>query len=208
MRLYSYVVARDYGFAPNPYHGVCTLATCKPMLRSKASAGDWVVGTGSASNGLTGHLVYAMRVTETVTFDAYFADTRFQRKKPNLSGSLKQAFGDNIYSSTQDGGWNQLDSHHSLENGAPNPENINNDTQTDRLLVSDHFAYFGEDAPEIPEEVRMYDGYDLCAIRSYKVNFDPSHVAAFVEWFEGLKASGPQGLPSEWRKNGALRRNG
>ena len=91
MRLYSYVVARDYGFAPNPFYGVCTLATCKPMLRRKASIGDWVVGTGSDPNGLTGHLVFAMKVTETMRFDEYFSDSRFQEKKPNLSGSLKQA---------------------------------------------------------------------------------------------------------------------
>ena len=47
MRLHSYVVARDYGFAPNPFFGVCTLATCKPKIRSAAKLGDWVMGTGS-----------------------------------------------------------------------------------------------------------------------------------------------------------------
>lgn len=206
MRLYSYVVARDYGFAPNPFHDVCTLATCKPMLRKQASIGDWVVGTGCAPNKLTGHLVFAMKVTETMGFDAYFANPRFQAKKPNLSGSLKQAFGDNIYASNQDGVWSQLDSHHSLQNGSPNPENIDNDTVPDRLLLSDHFTYFGEAAPEIPAHVRTYAGQDLCAIRLYKVNFDPGHVAAFVDWFEGLAITGLQGRPYEWRQNGALRR--
>jgi len=39
--LHSYVVARDYGFAPNPFFGFCTLATCKPRLRSVAQVGDW-----------------------------------------------------------------------------------------------------------------------------------------------------------------------
>ena len=97
MRLYSYVVARDYGFAPNPFYGTCTLATCKPLIRRMASPGDWVIGTGAAGNLLTGHLVYAMQVTEVLTFDEYFDDVRFQTKKPNLGGSLKQAFGDNIY---------------------------------------------------------------------------------------------------------------
>jgi hypothetical protein len=41
-------VARDYGFAPNPFFGVCTLATCKPKIRKAAAIGDWVVGTGSS----------------------------------------------------------------------------------------------------------------------------------------------------------------
>src|SRR5262245_31415483 len=45
VRLYSYVVARDYGFAPNPFYGFCTLATCKPDIRRTADIGDWIVGT-------------------------------------------------------------------------------------------------------------------------------------------------------------------
>ena len=79
-RLYSYIVARDYGFAPNPFYGFCTLATCKPRIRKKAEVGDWVIGTGSKSKGRDGHLVYAMRVTETMSFDEYWADSRFHRK--------------------------------------------------------------------------------------------------------------------------------
>ena len=47
MTIYSYVVARDYGFAPNPFYGCCTLATCKPIIRRMAQVGDWVIGTGS-----------------------------------------------------------------------------------------------------------------------------------------------------------------
>ena len=33
---YSYIVARDFGFAPNPFNGVLTLATCKPIVRKGA----------------------------------------------------------------------------------------------------------------------------------------------------------------------------
>jgi hypothetical protein len=76
MRLFSYVVARDYGFAPNPFFGFCTLATCKPKIRAAAALGDWIVGTGSCAYGLEGRLVYAMRVTEVLTFRPILA--RFQ----------------------------------------------------------------------------------------------------------------------------------
>jgi hypothetical protein len=92
MRLFSYVVARDYGFAPNPFFNECTLATCKPRIRSVAKVGDWVVGTGSSEQHRTGFLVYAMHVTETMSFNQYWADERFQQKKPNLQGSKKQAY--------------------------------------------------------------------------------------------------------------------
>ena len=205
MRLYSYVVARDYGFAPNPFYGICSLATCKPVLRRKASIGDWVVGTGSASNGLAGHLVYAMRISEIMSFEDYFVDPRFKEKKPNLAGSLKQAFGDNIYSRNLAGKWQQLDSHHSLQDGSVNPRNTGNDTNPNRLLLSSHFAYFGVTAPEIPFNVRMLGAEDLCALRHYKVNFSSEHVDRFVHWFEGLGVSGQVGTPCEWLKNGALR---
>jgi len=41
--LYSYVVRYDSGFAPNPFGGYCTLATCKPEIRKTAQLGDWLV---------------------------------------------------------------------------------------------------------------------------------------------------------------------
>ena len=36
MTVYSYIVAYDSGFAPNPFHGTCTLACCKPTIRRTA----------------------------------------------------------------------------------------------------------------------------------------------------------------------------
>jgi hypothetical protein len=39
--LYVYAITRDFGFAPNPFHGSCTLATCKPELESLLK---WVIG--------------------------------------------------------------------------------------------------------------------------------------------------------------------
>lgn len=86
--LFSYVVARDYGFAPNPFYGVCTLATCKPKIRGTASRGDWIVGTGSSKNGRQGRLVYVMCVTEVMTFNKYWMDERFE-KKNQIYGEAK-----------------------------------------------------------------------------------------------------------------------
>ena len=33
MIVYEYVMTSDSGFAPNPFHGACTLACCKPKIR-------------------------------------------------------------------------------------------------------------------------------------------------------------------------------
>lgn len=93
----SYVLKHDSGFAPNVSHGYCTLATCKPRIRRKASIGDWIIGTGSATKGdPQERLMFAMRVDEALTFDEYFDDPRFEYKKP-LDGDLYDKNGDNIY---------------------------------------------------------------------------------------------------------------
>ena len=54
--LFVYTVAYDVGFAPNPFYGFCTLATCKADIRNAADVGDWVVGVGSVSKVKRGSL--------------------------------------------------------------------------------------------------------------------------------------------------------
>ncbi len=199
MTLRSYVVARDYGFAPNPFFGVCTLAACKPVIRKTAALGDWIVGTGSISYALDGRIVYAMKVGEILTFDEYWADPRFLVKRPNLRGSLKQAFGDNIYHrDRQTGKWHQEDSHHSLADGRPNEANIKHDTQTDRVLVGSEFIYWGASGPLIPDTFRGNGGIDVCAGRGHKCHFPHQFVQAFIDWIHSLGISGYVGRPREF----------
>jgi hypothetical protein len=203
MRLYSYVVARDFGFAPNPFHGVCTLATCKPRIRSVAQIGDWVLGTGSKSAGREKRAVYAMRVTGTLTFEEYWADARFQGKKPNLRGSKKQAFGDNIYYRSPDTRrWCQLDSHHSLNDGSPNPANIKTDTGTDRMLYSDDFVYWGGSGPELPAKFLNYGPgrLSILARRNHRTHFPVRLGEEFVSWIRSRNETGYCGEPLEWKK--------
>ena len=199
MKLFSYVVARDYGFAPNPFFGICTLATCKPRIRKTATIGDWIVGTGSSQNSRRGYLVYVMCVTERMTFNEYWKNKRFQKKKPNLRGSNKQAYGDNIYfKRNRTGQWYQQDSHHSYKNGVPNLHNVKNDTQVESILLSTDYAYWGGSGPKIPQLFRDYDGYDICAGRGHKCWFPEGLVKDFVDWFRSLKASGYVGAPLDW----------
>ncbi len=82
MTLYCYVVARDYGFAPNPFFGVCTLATCKPKIRKRAQVGDWIVGMGSKVHGSEGRLVFAMKVSATCTYDEYLGRPQISPEAP------------------------------------------------------------------------------------------------------------------------------
>lgn len=199
MRIYSYVVARDYGFAPNPFSGYCTLATCKPAIRRGARIGDLVVGVSPRDRG--NRLVFAMRVEETLTFDEYWRDGRFASKKPFLSGSLKQAFGDNIYRLGEGGVWVQADSHHSYAGGAPNQANIDRDTSADRVLIGQNFSYYGSAAVEVPVEVRREGLIDICEPgRGHRVNFPDALVKRFVSWLEAHTETGVWGDPAAWRR--------
>ena len=84
MRLYSYVVVSDTGFAPNPFDNFCTLATCKPRIRKNAKIGDIIIGTGSKSNVGNDKLIYAMKITERMNYNDYFNDNRFIGRSDNI----------------------------------------------------------------------------------------------------------------------------
>lgn len=148
---YSYVVARDFGFAPNPFNGVLTLATCKPIVRKGAEVGDFVIGV--TPKWLGNKLLYMMKVSEVLTFDQYWKDERFSCKRPVMNGSLKVMYGDNIYHHDEEGNWIQEDSHHSLPHGGLNEDNLKRDTGTsDRVLISTEFFYFGIHSIEVPKQ--------------------------------------------------------
>ena len=95
-----------------------------------------------------------MKVDEKMTFNEYWNDGRFQFKKPNLNGSRKTAYGDNIYYLKPDRKWHQSDSHHSYLGGEINYDNLNRDTSVDAVLISYSFFYFGASAIVIPNEFR------------------------------------------------------
>lgn len=217
MDLFSYVVRYDLGFAPNPFHGWCSLATCHEDFRGRVAVGDWVVGTGSASKGLDGRLVYAMQVDEIITFDGYWHDERFTAKRPVRRGSMRQRYGDNIYHRDADGSWMQSDSRHSHDDGSPNDGHIAKDTSADAVLLSRDYVYFGRSAPEIPERFRSWRGaawtgnrfdsarekdYDLCIKYSgFQRHLPQDMKDAAVGWFRDLISeddSPYRGDPADW----------
>lgn len=194
------MVARDYGFAPNPFGGVCTLATCKPKIRQTASVGDWIAGITSTADSAITRLIYVMRVDEVQTYDAYWMDQRFQSKKPSRIGSVKQLFGDNIYHRGLGDEWIQVDSHHSLDDGRKNPKNIAADTQADGVLIGWRYAYWGSKAIEIPKDFLGLHGESMKLTIGHRCLFSEAFVVSFVQWFEGLQAQGFLGPPYQWQK--------
>lgn len=199
MKLFSYKISRDYGFAPNPFHGTCSLATCKPRIRRAAKIGDLIVGCGGKESGVHGKVIYIARVSEKTNFQSYSVDPRFIVKKPKFDSSKAHAFGDNIYSRMADGSWKQARSHHSHEDGSTNFLNLNRDTgRTDAVLLSNEFSYFGREAIPIPDDLRDLDGDSLYPnARDFRSSFSEKFIKETYGWFLGLPR-GNLGRPTSW----------
>jgi hypothetical protein len=197
MTIYSYVIEHDLGFAPNPFHGVCTLACCKPKIRKHAKKGDYILGTGSVKPGLQGHLCYWMRVDEILTFDQYWSDKRFHRKKPRMKASRYLTFGDNIYHHGSDGKtFVQEDSYHSVSDHQISESNLKRDTgSTDRVLVSREFAYWGRNGKPIPPEFADF----VHKGPSHRNRFTEARQAEFLKWLSSQADRGLCGEPAHWR---------
>src|SRR5439155_780699 len=97
-RVFTFIDSFATGFAPNPYFGYFTFATCKPAIRRGAQVGDWVVGLTPASVGQQKYIIFAMQVQEVITTRQYWSDSRFQLKKPVWKdGRTMEEQGDNCY---------------------------------------------------------------------------------------------------------------
>lgn len=153
MALYSYVLRFDFGDAPNPYGGVCTLTICKPAIRRTAQVGDWIIGTGSKHSpvgDISDYLVYAMRVSEKLTMAEY--DLRCRKeltiKMPGHRSHRKQReniAGDSLYDFRELGGPRHRGGHMHFE-----PEMQARDWSGIYALLSDEFYYFGSEPRAMP----------------------------------------------------------
>lgn len=167
-RLFSYVVHHDYGTAPNPYGGYCTLALCKfgspgwPNVVELAQEGDWVAGTsgvGPDSAKEHGKLIYAMRVDEKLTLAQYARDPRFAGRADNLPELARR---------------------------------------TDRfVLVSRHFFYFGARAIDLKAMPARHLGrpFEKRGPGFRYKDFTPEFVADFARWLERTYRKGIHGEP-------------
>lgn len=145
MKLYSYVLRFDTGFAPNPFGKYCTLATYKPRIRKKAEPGDWVIGTGSAQTMGDKKFVYVMKVTEKLPFQSYWEDPRFTYKQPKMDHlDPRNHLDDIIYWSDANRTFHQEPSLHSNVDGSENEKMKVHDLNGQYILISDNFFYLGK----------------------------------------------------------------
>lgn len=169
MKLSAYIVRHDGGFSPNPFGRVCTLACCKPQIRRYAKQGDIVVGTGAARCGLSGQLIYAMRVEAVLAFEKYWE--RYPSKRPSPRTPVKK-LGDNIWHQDTSGNW-------CCAPGAVHDErHRNRDLYGCNALISTEFYYFGRDAIKIPDRFRCL----IAPTQGHKNTYDIHLITRFWDW--------------------------
>lgn len=175
MDIFSYVITHDYGFAPNPFGGFLTLATCKPKIRLSAAKGDFIVGSGSAATVGNQKLVYAAKVDQVISIADYGRLPEYEIKRPAGGKPWWRKHGDNIYVRVG-GKWTQRRNPH---HGA---ENIARDLGGKNVLICKQFWYFGDAAIPIPDEfaeiVKKGPGHKRIS--------DPALVRRFVAWLMTL----------------------
>jgi len=189
VKVYSYIVTHDSGFAPNPFHGTCTLACCKPMIRKHANVGDLIIGLTTLGR----RFVYAMKVSQVLDFVDYWNAPDHAGKHPDKNTPLAiDRRGDNIYQPTENGEFRQFASSHSRPEGTENPDLKRTDLGGEMVLLSNSYAYFGADGPPVPDDLRF-----LVVGRGHRCRFTTEQVARVAESFEALPR-GVQGPPAMW----------
>lgn len=201
-RFYLNILDTDSGFAPNPFHGWCTLACCRPVIRRVAQEGDWVIGITPKELG--NDIAYMMRVDETPTFAKYFDDVRFKVKQPRFdTGWFVDTLGDNCYrprSSRPLRSWRSVDEydqlkcvHYDWDNDCESTKLKKWDLSTDRVLVSHHFSYFG--LPPKALAKKLYES--VIPARYNRVHFLPHEYERLVA-LASTKPVGCVGRPRDW----------
>lgn len=180
MKLYSYTLRYDSGFAPNPYWGICTLVLCKPAIRLAAEVDDWIVGLGSVNSPLgdiSDHMVYAMKVTSKLTLEEYdqFCKTFLPRKMPDWGNrDYRRRMGDCVY--------NYSSPIPKMRTSVHNEDNRERDLSGKYALLSKQFYYFGDKPVKLPDELRPI----MHATQGHKSDSNEPYVETFVKWIEGL----------------------
>lgn len=197
MSVWTYRLGHDWGFAPNPFFGVCTLACCKSNIRQSAREGDFVFGVGGVDSKRPNRAIFWMKVDRILTMDQYWEAAEFQYKKAAPNGTLKRWVGDNIYRRDETGRYIQENSFHALPGGYENADTLNSDTgrkgDRDKVLIGREFTYWGGDGPMVPPHLQRF----ICENRDREKRTSPEEISAFVDWINTVER-GRVGWPTEW----------
>lgn len=190
--LFSYRMTHDTGLAPNPYGDECTLALCKPVIRRVAKVGDWITGTFTDKD--VTKVIYAMKVENIMSFEEYDQYCRDNKgmmvKIPDWgSGEHNKMVGDCIYDySAADDKYGIPAQRMSIHNHSNRETNLNGEN----VLLSKHFYYFGNGAPELHRDLKKI----IKNGQGHRSTSNSALMPQFISWIEGVgKKCGRHGEP-------------
>jgi hypothetical protein len=194
-RLFSYKITSDSGSAPNPFGKFCTLAICKPKIRSVANKGDVIIGLDTGDRG---RIVYCMEVTQKILWKDYIHSCRndndFKCKVPTSANHP----GDCIWRLDND-----LIHPNPLSScSGHKPSNFARDISKGKsVLIGEQFWYFGKG-----DQVEIFLTDELKSIlpkkQGHKSNSNDKYKDSFVDFFNPalsdnkITACGIYGCPS------------
>jgi hypothetical protein len=184
--IFSYVITCDRGFAPNPFGGFLTLATCKPRIRRAAGEDDLVLATGSVSSPYKRKLVYAAVVSKVIPWEQYGSSAEYKIKRPSTKGKWWRKHGDNIYAKVNKKWKRRRNEYHTTG------ETMLHDLRGNNVLVCKRFWYFGADAKDIPANLRKV----IQKGRGHKRIEDDALAHEFLKWLESKYTPGRRGTPA------------
>jgi len=199
-RLFTYKLKDDVGFAPNPFGGMLTLATCKPLIRKHKNIGDWVAGFTSKAlvkdKNYSPKLIYLMQVTDKVNFEKYWNDKQYEDRKPKKSDIIMEKIGDNIYKPSP----SSLEGFEQQQNLYHYDMDIKRDLSGEFVLISTRYYYFGGSPIEIPAEIspKIPKGQSAHGVKGFN---DDKKKEDFLSWIESNYAIGIHDKPHTWFQN-------
>lgn len=192
VKLSAYILAVDSGFSPNPFGRHLTLACCKPVIRRNAEPGDIIIGSGSVRSGLSGRLVYAMRVREVLPFQTYWDHRAYRYKRPSTRTPIARR-GDNIWHRDARGEWR------GVPGALHDKRHRERDLRGQNALIATNFYYFGREAIAVPTEFTRL----LATTQGHRNTDDTALIARFWTWLSGAAPKrGRIGRPSDFTDEG------
>ncbi|MBQ2045957.1 MAG: hypothetical protein II260_02070 [Muribaculaceae bacterium] len=144
LKMWSYRIVHDKQFAPNPFKGVLTLATCKPLIRrsKESESGVWLAGFAaySVKDGLRPKkgrelLIYLAKISEVMTMQDYW--TKYPQKRAQKCGEeFEEYYGDNIYDENL----------HLVNDNHHKDWDFKRDISGKNVLICKEFYYFAPDS--------------------------------------------------------------
>lgn len=159
--VYNYRMTHDTGFAPNPFWGVLTLATCKPQIRKYLKLDSarevWIAGwCNQAYKEAYWHkieencdtdqgdecLIYLAKVAKKIPIGEY--GTEYPEKRALMTKNIRspKRYGDNIYEKIDECRYKR---HKNISHKTAKDKKT--DLSGENVLICNEFYYFGHQNP-------------------------------------------------------------